>query len=181
MGTVGTLMPGVQYRLEAVPGIEEGGLLHVKGPNLMACYLLYDNPGKLVAFDSEEDKGWYNTGDIVTIDDGGFVTIRGRAKRFAKIAGEMVSLEVVETIARTASPEWQHASVARPDEAKGEMIVLFTTDKTLTRERLSITAKELGQPELAVARTIRHCEAIPLLGTGKTDYVTMNRLARETS
>jgi acyl-[acyl-carrier-protein]-phospholipid O-acyltransferase/long-chain-fatty-acid--[acyl-carrier-protein] ligase len=176
-GTVGTLMPGLQYKLEPVPGITEGGLLHVKGPNIMAGYLLYDNPGKLSAHESSMGPGWYNTGDIVTVDAEGFVEIRGRAKRFAKLAGEMVSLEVVEQIARAASPQFAHASVSRPDPAKGEMVILYTTDPELTRERLSLKAKELGHPEIAVSRNIRVIDAIPVLGTGKTDYVSLNALA----
>lgn len=175
-GTVGALLPGIEYRLEPVPGIDEGGLLHVKGPNLMAGYLLHAQPGVLAPFDAHGD-GWYNTGDIVSLDDNGFVTIRGRAKRFAKLAGEMVSLEVVERIATAASPAGMHAAVARPDAAKGEAVVLFSTDPLLTGEALAAKARELGLPGIAVARRIVPVGAIPLLGTGKTDYVTLTAMA----
>jgi len=175
--TVGPMLPGIEHKLEPVPGIENGGLLHVKGPNLMAGYMLYDKPGVITPFDSSAGKGWYSTGDIVSLDADGFVTIRGRVKRFAKLAGEMVSLEVVERLAVAASPAGNHAAVARPDAAKGESVVLFSTDKALTQEALAAKAKELGLPGIAVSRRIAQVDAIPLLGTGKTDYVTLNAMA----
>jgi acyl-[acyl-carrier-protein]-phospholipid O-acyltransferase/long-chain-fatty-acid--[acyl-carrier-protein] ligase len=177
-GTVGALLPGIDYKLEPVPGIEDGGLLHVKGPNLMSGYMLYSNPGAITPFESSAGEGWYNTGDIVSIDAEGFVTIRGRVKRFAKLAGEMVSLEVVERLALSASPLAYHAAVARPDAAKGEVIVLFTTDKALAPELLSSKGREQGLPGIAVPRLVAVVDAIPLLGTGKTDYVTLNAMAR---
>lgn len=177
VGTVGTIMPGIEYKLEPVPGIDEGGLLHVQAPNLMAGYMLYDKPGQISPFESSMGPGWYNTGDIISVDAEGYVTIRGRAKRFVKLAGEMVSLEVVESIARAASPQYQHAAVGRPDPVKGEMVILYTTDPGLTRDRLSAKAKELGLPEIAVSRNLRQIDAIPVLGTGKTDYVTLQAIA----
>jgi len=175
--TVGAMLPGIEHKLEPVPGIDDGGLLHVKGPNLMAGYMLYANPGVITPFDSSAGEGWYNTGDIVSVDSEGFMAIRGRVKRFAKLAGEMVSLEVVERIAIAASSKGSHAAVARPDPAKGESVILFTTDKELTMEMLSAKAKELGLPGIAVSRRIVAVDAIPLLGTGKTDYVTLNAMA----
>lgn len=173
-GTVGSLMPGIEHRLAPIPGIDVGGMLHVKGPNLMAGYMLYTKPGVISTFDSDMGQGWYNTGDVVTVDADGFVAIQGRAKRFAKLAGEMVSLEVAESIALGASPACSHAAIACPDSAKGEIIVLFTTDGELTLSQLSGKAKELGLPNIAVARRISVVAAIPLLGTGKTDYVKLS-------
>ena len=115
----------------------------------------------------------------MTIDDEGFVTIRGRIKRFAKIAGEMISLEVVEKNATDAAPGFTHAASTRGDAAKGEALVLFTTAPALTREQLLAAAKAAGSPELSVPRLIRRVAAIPLLGSGKTDYVTLKRMAEE--
>jgi acyl-[acyl-carrier-protein]-phospholipid O-acyltransferase/long-chain-fatty-acid--[acyl-carrier-protein] ligase len=172
-GSVGQLVPGLEHKLETVPGIDNGGLLYVRGENVMMGYYLFDNPGAL----NPPADGWYNTGDIVEVDVQGFVHIRGRVKRFAKDAGEMVSLEVVEQIANTAAPDQQHAASSISDAQRGESIMLFTTDKKLKREDLQIVAKNLGLPELAVARKIIAVEEIPLLGTGKTDYVTLKQMA----
>ena len=175
-GSVGQLVPGLEHKLEVVPGIDNGGLLHVKGENVMMGYYLFDAPGVL----KPPPEGWHNTGDIVEIDKEGFVHIRGRVKRFAKVAGEMVSLEVVEHIANTAAPDYEHAASIVSDVQRGESIILFTSDKKLKREDLQIVAKNLGLPELAVARKIIAVEAIPLLGTGKTDYVTLKQMAEAT-
>ena len=176
-GTVGNLLPGIEHKLLPVPGIDRGGILHVRGPNVMAGYLKADRPGVLQPPVSEAGDGWYETGDVVELDDDGFVRIVGRVKRFAKIAGEMVSLEVVEKLATATSPDLPHAASSQPDPAKGEALVLFTTDAALTREMLAAKAREIGVPELAVPRKIHRVEALPLLGTGKVDYVTLKRLA----
>jgi acyl-[acyl-carrier-protein]-phospholipid O-acyltransferase/long-chain-fatty-acid--[acyl-carrier-protein] ligase len=162
-----------------VPGIENAGVLHVTGPNVMKGYLLYEKPGEIQPPVSIHP-GWYSTGDIVHVDEDEFVHIRGRVKRFAKIAGEMISLEVVERIAAAASPGFAHAASTRSDAAKGEALVLFTTDPSLRREQLGAAAKSSGAPELAVPRVIQFMNEIPLLGTGKTDYVQLKKLA-ETS
>lgn len=178
-GTVGNLLPGLEARLQPVPGIEGGGILHVRGPNLMSGYLKADQPGILQPPASDFGPGWYETGDVVDIDDDGFVRIKGRVKRFAKIAGEMVSLEAVEKLAAATAPEHQHAASSQPDASKGEALVLFTTDTSLTRDRLAATARSNGTPELAVPRKIAHIAALPLLGTGKTDYVTLKKMAED--
>jgi acyl-[acyl-carrier-protein]-phospholipid O-acyltransferase / long-chain-fatty-acid--[acyl-carrier-protein] ligase len=179
IGTVGQMVPCMEYSLEPITGIEQGGALHVKGPNVMKGYLLYDKPGVLQPPNSI-GAGWYATGDIVEIDRDDFVHIRGRIKRFAKIAGEMISLEVVERIAAQSAPGMMHAASSRPDSAKGEAIVLFTTDASLRRESLSAAAKVLQAPELAVPRDIRVVDEIPLLGTGKTDYLRLKEWAAKT-
>jgi acyl-[acyl-carrier-protein]-phospholipid O-acyltransferase/long-chain-fatty-acid--[acyl-carrier-protein] ligase len=176
IGSVGQIVPGLEHQLEPVPGIEVGGVLHVRGPNVMKGYFLYAHPGVLVPPHSL-GPGWYGTGDIVEIDADDFVHIRGRLKRFAKIAGEMVSLETVERLAQSAAGEFAHAAATRSDAAKGEALVLFTTAPALTREQLSAAARKLGVSELAVPRVVQHVDAIPLLGTGKTDYVRLKEMA----
>ena len=178
-GTVGQFLPGIDYRLQAVPGIERGGLLHVRGPNVMSGYLKADQPGELQTPVSDAGAGWYETGDIVDVDEDGFVHIVGRVKRFAKVAGEMVSLEAVEKLARTASPDALHGASSQSDAGKGEALVLFTTDAGLERAALQEAARRLGMPELAVPRKIVRVAELPLLGTGKTDYVTLKRMAQE--
>lgn len=176
-GTVGLALPGIKTRLLPVPGIENGGQLHVTGPNMMHGYYRYENPGMIDVPQSTIGSGWYDTGDIVEIDDDGFIRIKGRMKRFAKIAGEMISLEVVEKIAMLASPTQQHAASTQADLQRGETIVLFTTDRALSRDKLQETAREMGVPELAVPRKIVSVDALPLLGTGKIDYVLLKTMA----
>jgi acyl-[acyl-carrier-protein]-phospholipid O-acyltransferase/long-chain-fatty-acid--[acyl-carrier-protein] ligase len=178
IGSVGQLVPGMEFALEPVNGISGGGALHVKGPNVMKGYLLYDQPG-VIQPPHSLGEGWYATGDIVEFDEDDFIYIRGRVKRFAKIAGEMISLEVVERIAAQAAPGFLHAASSRPDAAKGEALVLFTTAPVLGRDLLVAAAKVSGAPELAVPRDIRRIASIPLLGSGKTDYVRLKELAGE--
>ena len=178
-GTVGQLLPCIEHHLSPVRGIDKGGMLHVHGPNLMSGYYLFDAPGQLQPPSSKAGKDWYETGDVVSIDEDGFVSVIGRVKRFAKVAGEMVSLEVVEQIATRASPGAKHGATTQPDSARGESIVLFTTDTALTRETLLASAKKLGIAELAVPGKVQRIDSLPLLGTGKTDYVTLKQLAEK--
>lgn len=176
-GTVGRLLPGIESRLDPVPGVdlggERGGRLFIRGPNVMAGYLKADRPGVL----QPPEDGWHDSGDIVTVDESGFVTIRGRAKRFAKIGGEMVSLPAVEGYAAKLWPGGEHAVVTRPDARKGEQLVLFTTCRDATSSGLQSWAKANGVAELMVPRDLRVVDALPVLGTGKLDYVTMSSLA----
>jgi acyl-[acyl-carrier-protein]-phospholipid O-acyltransferase / long-chain-fatty-acid--[acyl-carrier-protein] ligase len=172
-GTVGRLVPGMTARLEQVPGVEEGGRLFVTGPNVMLGYLLADEPGVL----KPPPGGEYDTGDIVDIDGDGFLSIVGRAKRFAKIAGEMVSLAAVEALASKTWPEHAHAVVALPDERKGEQLVLVTEMIDPARDVLLATAQAEGATELMVPRVIVTVDAVPVLGTGKVDYPAVSELA----
>jgi acyl-[acyl-carrier-protein]-phospholipid O-acyltransferase/long-chain-fatty-acid--[acyl-carrier-protein] ligase len=143
----------------------------------MAGYLRHDQPGILQPPVSEAGAGWYETGDIVELDEDGFIRIVGRVKRFAKVAGEMVSLETVEALAAAASPDRAHAASSQPDALKGEALVLFSTDPALVVGTLQLKARELGYPELAIPRKIVRLEALPLLGTGKIDYVSLRHMA----
>jgi acyl-[acyl-carrier-protein]-phospholipid O-acyltransferase/long-chain-fatty-acid--[acyl-carrier-protein] ligase len=179
-GSVGEPVPAMECRLKPVAGIEQGGELHVRGPNLMMGYFLDRAPGVLQPPRSEFGEGWYDTGDIVTINERGVIAIQGRLKRFAKVAGEMVSLELVERMAVTASPDREHAASAWKDEVRGEMIVLFTEDPNLKREHLQTATRELGLPEIAIPRKVIFLEELPVLGNGKKDYVKLQAMAAET-
>jgi len=172
-GTVGRLLPGMRMRLEPVEGIAEGGRLWLAGPNLMMGYMSGDRPGELQPLAD----GWHDTGDIVSVDREGFLTIRGRARRFAKIAGEMVSLGAVEMLVQALWPEERHAVVSVPDKRRGERIVLVTTAGTADAEQLRKFGKAHGAAELMVPGDIVKVDEIPVLGSGKTDYVAARGLA----
>lgn len=171
-GSVGPFLPGIEWRLEPVEGIHEGGRLHVRGPNVMMGYLDPDRPGHFVP----PMDGWHDTGDIVTVDDG-VVTIRGRAKRFAKVGGEMVSFAAIEAVAQSLWPEHNHVVVALPDPKKGEQLVLITDKNDADRDALLAHARAQGFPELWVPKAIL-ISAIPVLGSGKIDYGASVEMAR---
>lgn len=173
-GTVGRVLPGVETRLRPVEGLTEGGRLQVRGPNVMAGYVEPGAPGVVAA----PAGGWHDTGDIVTIDDG-FITIRGRAKRFAKLGGEMVSLAAVESLASSLWPQSNHVVVALPDAKKGEQLILVTDKPDATRESLLAHARANGFPELWVPRAILVVPSIPMLGSGKTDFPATLEMARQ--
>ncbi len=173
-GTVGRFMPGMKYKLEPIQGINDGGQLHVSGPNIMLGYILANNPGTLVPSESIYGKGWHDTGDIVQVDEEGFISIRGRSKRFAKIGGEMVSLVAVEQLAINAWPDAHHAVVSLPDAKKGEQIILLTTQKNATINDLM--AANDGVSNLSIPKKILIAEAIPVLVTGKTNYPEVTEL-----
>jgi acyl-[acyl-carrier-protein]-phospholipid O-acyltransferase/long-chain-fatty-acid--[acyl-carrier-protein] ligase len=174
-GTVGRFLPGIDYALDPVPGVE-GGRLSVRGPNVMLGYLRHERPGVIEPPATQRGPGWYDTGDIVTIDADGFITIQGRAKRFAKIGGEMVSLTAVEELATRAWPETQHACVSLPDFQKGEQLILVTTRTGAQRGELSAQARADGMSELHVPKRVVPVAAMPLLGSGKTDYPAVQLL-----
>ena len=174
-GTVGRLSPLMEARLDPVPGITEGGRLYVRGPNVMLGYYRAENPGVL----EPPADGWHDTGDIVTIDTQGFIAIKGRAKRFAKIAGEMVSLSAVEALSAELWPHLITVVVSLPDARKGERLALLTTDAKCTREEFSQFARRKGATELMVPADIVVVDHIPLLGSGKPDYVGALAVARE--
>jgi acyl-[acyl-carrier-protein]-phospholipid O-acyltransferase/long-chain-fatty-acid--[acyl-carrier-protein] ligase len=177
-GTVGELLPGIDYRIEPVEGVDNGGVLHVRGDNVMLGYLKHDQPGVIQRPQSELGPGWYNTGDVVSMQDG-FLKLQARLKRFAKVAGEMVSLELVERVASAAQPHAVHAASSYKDSRRGEVIVLFTQDRNLRRDTMQSAGREMGAPELAIPRRVIYLDRVPLLGNGKKDYVTLERMAHQ--
>ena len=177
-GSIGKLLPAIEYKIEPVPGIEKGGELVVRGPNIMMGYIMPDNPGVLVPLKD----GWYHTGDVVEIDEIGFVYIRDRIKRFAKIGGEMVSLNAVNEMvckAYEADGEFQYGVVATPHESKGEQIVLATNNKNVTQEGLHAYIKANSMSELYLPRVILYMEKLPVFATGKADNVTLKKMVLE--
>ncbi|UCH49983.1 MAG: AMP-binding protein [Betaproteobacteria bacterium] len=179
LGHVGRFLPGVEHQIQRVEGINRGGVLHIRAPNLMLGYYRVTRPGVIEGPRSAIGVGWYDTGDVVDVDDDGLVTILGRTKRFTKVAGEMVSLDVMEKVASAASPGHHHAAIALLQKHGTETTLLFTTDATLTRAELAEAARASGAPELAVARKLVALPEIPLLSNGKTDYVSLKSLAED--
>jgi len=174
-GTVGRLMPGMEHRLDPVPGVNDGGRLFVRGPNVMLGYLKADNPGVL----QPPEEGWHDTGDIVAIDEQGFIAIKGRAKRFVKIGGEMVSLAAIETLASELWPKALSAAAREIDPRKGERVVLVTQQKDATRGEFQIFAKSKGASDLMVPAELMIVEALPLLGSGKLDFPAIDAMVRD--
>ena len=173
-GSVGRFLPAIEHRLDAVEGISEGGKLVVRGPNVMMGYMMADKPGVIVP----PQGGWHDTGDIVTIEDG-FVTIRGRAKRFAKIGGEMVSLAAVEAVAASLWPEGNHVVLSLPDARKGEQLILVTDKPDADKSALLSYAQGQGWPEMWVPKAVMVVRHIPVLGSGKIDYPAATEMVRQ--
>jgi acyl-[acyl-carrier-protein]-phospholipid O-acyltransferase / long-chain-fatty-acid--[acyl-carrier-protein] ligase len=174
-GTVGRLLPGMEARLDPVPGVSEGGRLHLRGPNVMLGYLRADNPGVL----DSPDGGWHDTGDIVTIDPDGFVAIKGRAKRFAKIGGEMISLAAVEALAGDLWPDAVSGAATVPDPRKGERLVLVTTKHDPKRSDFLAFARARGASEMMVPTEVLILDKLPVLGSGKVDNIALTNFVRE--
>jgi acyl-[acyl-carrier-protein]-phospholipid O-acyltransferase / long-chain-fatty-acid--[acyl-carrier-protein] ligase len=174
-GSVGKVMPGMEYRIDPVEGVEEGGRLFVRGPNVMAGYLNADANAKF-----KELNGWYDTGDIVSVDEDGYFHVRGRLKRFAKVSGEMVSLTAVEDALAGAFPQYglrcQVAVVARADEEKGEALIAITNEPKLSLEEVRSAIKGRGMTNLCVPREIKVVREIPKLGTGKVNHRELQKM-----
>ena len=173
-GTIGKMLPGIESRLEPVDGLDDAGRLWVRGPNVMQGYISAQSPGTLTSLDD----GWHDTGDVVSVDDDGYVVVRGRLKRFAKIGGEMVSLSVVENCAAAVWPDHMHAAAIVPDKRKGERIVLVTEHADPKRHALLAWAQNHGVPEISVPKKIISVPILPVLGTGKLDYVSITAIAK---
>jgi len=156
-----------------------GGRLLVRGPNVMLGYLMAEQPGRLLPPATVYGEGWYDTGDIVDIDSEGYVWILGRAKRFAKLGGEMVSLAAVEELALRTWPDAAHAAISVPDPQKGEKLVLLTEYAGATRQHLLEQAHRDGLSEINVPRRLIRVAKIPLLGSGKVDYAAARAVAEQ--
>lgn len=174
-GSVGRLLPGMTAKLEKVPGIKDGQKLIVSGYNVMQGYMKPDNPGVL----QPPKDGWHDTGDIVKIDEDGFVFIQGRAKRFAKIGGEMVSLTAIEQLLSKLYPMAVQGVVAIPDPKKGEQLVLITTQEGATVSDIKTFIREQKFSDLGAPAKIIHVKEPPVLGSGKFDYQLAQRIAEE--
>jgi acyl-[acyl-carrier-protein]-phospholipid O-acyltransferase / long-chain-fatty-acid--[acyl-carrier-protein] ligase len=173
-GTVGRLLPGMEARLDPVPGVNAGGRLFVRGPNVMLGYLRTENPGVL----EPPEEGWHDTGDIVEVDADGYITIKGRAKRFAKIGGEMISLSAVEALAAELWPDAMSGAATVPDPRKGERLILVTTKSDPKRSDLLAFARSRGASEMMVPTEVLIVEKLPLLGSGKVDNVALTNFVR---
>jgi acyl-[acyl-carrier-protein]-phospholipid O-acyltransferase/long-chain-fatty-acid--[acyl-carrier-protein] ligase len=172
-GSIGLPLPCVRTHIRPVDGVHEGGRLVINGPNVMKGYIQAD--GSILP--PPEDG--YDTGDIVTIDEDGFITIRGRARRFAKIGGEMVSLASVEEAVHEVWPDDVHALVSIPAENRGEIIVLLTERPSPDKEELRVELTGRGLPEIALPKRIIGVDSIPRIGVGKIDYQSAARIAAE--
>jgi len=174
-GTVGRLLPDMQARLEKVEGVEEGGRLYAKGPTVMLGYLRAEHPGVL----EPPPEGWHDTGDIVAIDEQGYIAIKGRAKRFAKVGGEMISLAAVEMLAAELWPNYISAVVAIPDDRKGERLILVTDKHGATRADFQAYARSQHASELMNPAEVIVLDKLPLLGSGKPDLIALQKFVRD--
>ncbi len=174
-GSAGRLLPDIDYRLEPVEGVLEGGRLWVRGPNIMRGYLNPEANAKFQALG-----GWYDTGDIAKFDDDGYLFILGRLKRFAKVSGEMVSLTAAEEALANSFPQFgirfQVAVLARPDADRGEALVAVTNEPKLTMEEIRAAVKAKGLSNIYVPREIKYVHEIPKLGTGKVNHRELQKL-----
>ena len=176
LGTVGMILPSMTWRIEPVEGIAEGGRLFLRGSNVMKGYMSATSPGSIIPLPD----GWHDTGDIVTINPNGFITIAGRAKRFAKIAGEMVSLTLVEGIAASLYPELLHAAITKKCTRKGEQVLLFSEAEDIDKSIFIKRVKEQGHSELLIPSAIYGGSKIPVLPSGKIDYISLEEHIKET-
>jgi acyl-[acyl-carrier-protein]-phospholipid O-acyltransferase/long-chain-fatty-acid--[acyl-carrier-protein] ligase len=183
-GTVGHPLPGVAAKVVdpdtlAGPLFEQEGLLLVKGPNRMLGYL--EDPDRTAEVIRD---GWYVTGDIASIDEHGFIRITDRLSRFSKLGGEMVPhIKIEDSINEVLTESHTCVVTAVPDESRGERLVAFFTDPTMTAQALWERLCQTDLPRLWLPKRedMHLVEAIPSLGTGKTDLRRVKQLAMEIS
>ena len=176
--SVGKLLPEIEYKLKPIDGIDGAGSLCVKGPNIMLGYMTSDRPTEII----RPAGAWFDTGDVVSVDDMGFFYIKGRLRRFAKIAGEMVSLPMVEKLVKDAYPDLdcEVAAVSVPHPTKGEQIVVASTSRKITLDALLPFVIQQGFSELYVPKAVVYKREIPVLASGKRDYITLQKQIAET-
>lgn len=184
-GTAGLPLPGGSFRIvdpETLEGLPTGeaGLILFGGVQIMLGYL--KDPEKTAGAVIELDgRRWYKTGDKGHIDQDGFITIVDRYSRFAKIGGEMISLSAVEgAIGKQLPPEVEIVAITRPDEKKGEAITLLFAGE-IAPEAMKAHISTADLPPLALPSLILQVEAIPKLGSGKTDFNSSRELAMATT
>jgi acyl-[acyl-carrier-protein]-phospholipid O-acyltransferase/long-chain-fatty-acid--[acyl-carrier-protein] ligase len=174
-GSAGRFLPGIEWKLQPVEGVSEGGRLLVRGPNVMRGYINPEANAKFKALG-----GWYDTGDIVRVDEDNFLFVIGRLKRFAKVSGEMVSLTAVEDALAGAFPHYGLrclvAVLSRPDENKGEMLIAVTNESKLQLDEIRSAIRAKGLPNICVPREVQFLSEIPKLGTGKVNYRQLQEL-----
>ena len=166
IGSVGKFMSNIDYKIENIEGYDEGGLLYIRGKNVITHYL---NQSK--KFD------WYNTGDVVRVDEDGYLYILGRLKRFAKIAGEMISLSQVEEFPKKFWPNNTSVVCSIKDNEKGEALILITDKKNPDLQKLNRFMKDEGLSNLYLPKKIKFLEEFPILGSGKIDFKKLQDIA----
>jgi acyl-[acyl-carrier-protein]-phospholipid O-acyltransferase/long-chain-fatty-acid--[acyl-carrier-protein] ligase len=171
-GTVGVFVPGMEYKLEKIEGIEEGGKLLLRGDNVFKGYIKIDRPCEVIP----PEGGWYDTGDIASIDKDGYVKIIGRAKRFVKISGEMISMMMVENEVNKVWPDNVNAIVTEKDEKKGEKLIIVTNKEGATIHEIVDFFHKNELPEISIPKRIIYMKDIPLLGTGKINYIELDKI-----
>ena len=185
-GTIGKMLQSVEHAVVDVDtgerrGAGERGMLLVRGPSVFGGYLNYDGSSPFVEF---EGKQWYRTGDLVTEDEDGVLTFRGRLKRFTKLGGEMISLPAIESVLQLhyGSEDDDGPSVAvevTPNEEHPEIVLFTTTDAD--RETANRLIRDAGLSALHNVRRVIRIDEIPLLGTGKADYRSLRERLRAES
>jgi acyl-[acyl-carrier-protein]-phospholipid O-acyltransferase/long-chain-fatty-acid--[acyl-carrier-protein] ligase len=168
-GSVGHIIPQLEWKLEPVEGLSRGGRFLIKGPNVMMGYLKTDNSGEVEPIGTN----WYTTGDIVEVDDDGYLWIVGRHRRFAKISGEMISLAAIEEVAARVWPESPMAVLSMPDPSKGERLVLVHRENGIDLALLRKALIKDGFTELSCPKSAVSVPEIPLTPLGKVNVIAL--------
>ena len=143
----------------------------------MLGYMMPEKPSEVVRLAN----GWFDTGDIVSVDDMGFFYIKGRLRRFAKVAGEMVPLAMVEKLVKNAYPDLNAdvAAVSIPHPTKGEQVIVVATSHKISLDVVTPFIQQQGFSELYIPKAIIYKREIPVLASGKRDYMTLQEQVKE--